>query len=103
MNSWFFICGTGPTEGFLEEKVYEIKNDDLQTAKLALVAHGEKKRWIIATEGIQVGQVSCHGELHGNIDLSYYVEWYVFTIPENDAVLLLNRWVSVKANFPFLQ
>ncbi|XP_022665680.1 39S ribosomal protein L2, mitochondrial-like [Varroa jacobsoni] len=54
---WVDFMRDGPTEGFLEEKVYEIKNDDLQTAKLALVAHGEKKRWIIATEGIQVGQI----------------------------------------------
>lgn len=58
IHEHLFNYVTGPENGFLEEKVYEIKNDDLETAKVALVANGERKRWIIATEGIEVGHVS---------------------------------------------
>ncbi|OQR74262.1 39S ribosomal protein L2 [Tropilaelaps mercedesae] len=54
---WVDFKRDGPESGFYEEKVYAVEKDDLQTAKVALVANGEKKRWIIATEGVEVGHV----------------------------------------------
>lgn len=44
----------GPEDGVLEERVYKIEDDGIQSSKVALVANGEKKRWIVATDGIQV-------------------------------------------------
>lgn len=40
-----------------EERVLKIKYDPLRSPKLALVADSERTRWIIATEGIQVGDI----------------------------------------------
>jgi len=58
-TKWVDHLRDGPeTPGeYFEEKVYELVDDHLYTAKLALVANGLKKRWIIATEGIQVGDI----------------------------------------------
>lgn len=40
-----------------EEEVLHIRYDPLHTPKIALVADSERKRWIFATEGIQVGDI----------------------------------------------
>lgn len=40
-----------------EERVLQLRYDPLRTPKLALVADSERKRWILATEGIQVGDI----------------------------------------------
>ncbi|KAI2809445.1 54S ribosomal protein L2 mitochondrial [Blomia tropicalis] len=40
-----------------EEKVYNIRYDPLRTTKLALVAGGDKMRWIMATEKMQIGDI----------------------------------------------
>lgn len=55
---WVDFVRTGPTSGPpFEEKVYEIIRDGMQTAFVALVANGVNKRWIIATEGVHVGDI----------------------------------------------
>lgn len=43
--------------GKLEERVYQVRYDPLRTARLALVASGERKRWLTATEGIKPGDI----------------------------------------------
>ncbi|KAM3606172.1 uncharacterized protein V6R79_011943 [Siganus canaliculatus] len=40
-----------------EEKVVEVRYDPCRSADIALVAGGNRKRWIIATENMQVGDV----------------------------------------------
>lgn len=40
-----------------EEKVVEVRYDPCRTADVALVAAGNRKRWIIATENMQVGSI----------------------------------------------
>lgn len=40
-----------------EEKVFNIRYDPLRSTKLALVAGGDKIRWIVASEKMQVGDV----------------------------------------------
>lgn len=41
----------------LEERVYQVRYDPLRTARLALVASGDHKRWLTATEGIKPGDI----------------------------------------------
>ncbi|CAG2175334.1 unnamed protein product, partial [Oppiella nova] len=41
----------------VEEKVFSVRYDPLRTSKLALVAGGEKVRWIIASETMQTGDI----------------------------------------------
>ena len=41
----------------LVERVLEIVHDMNRSAKLAMVAHGEHKRYIIATENMKVGDI----------------------------------------------
>jgi len=55
----------GPKEGQpLVEKVYEVRQDDFSTAHIALVASGNKKRWIVASNNIGVGDlIKTSGEL----------------------------------------
>lgn len=43
-------------QGF-EEKVLEVRYDPCRSADIALLAGGTRKRWIIATENMQTGQV----------------------------------------------
>uniref|UniRef100_A0A3Q2VBL5 Mitochondrial ribosomal protein L2 n=1 Tax=Haplochromis burtoni TaxID=8153 RepID=A0A3Q2VBL5_HAPBU len=40
-----------------EEKVVEVRYDPCRSADIALVAGGERKRWIIATENMQAGDI----------------------------------------------
>nr|XP_046257316.1 39S ribosomal protein L2, mitochondrial [Scatophagus argus]XP_046257317.1 39S ribosomal protein L2, mitochondrial [Scatophagus argus] len=40
-----------------EEKVVEVRYDPCRSADIALVAGGNRKRWIIATENMQVGDI----------------------------------------------
>uniref|UniRef100_A0A3Q3WGQ4 Large ribosomal subunit protein uL2 RNA-binding domain-containing protein n=1 Tax=Mola mola TaxID=94237 RepID=A0A3Q3WGQ4_MOLML len=40
-----------------EEKVVEVRYDPCRSADIALVAGGSRKRWIIATENMQVGDI----------------------------------------------
>jgi len=47
------ICA--PQEGVLTEKINKIINDPNRSARIALVASGEHKRYIIATENMQEG------------------------------------------------
>lgn len=41
----------------LEERVYQVRYDPLRSARLALVAAGDHKRWLTATEGIKPGDI----------------------------------------------
>ncbi|XP_003737540.1 39S ribosomal protein L2, mitochondrial [Galendromus occidentalis] len=54
---WVDFMRDGPEDGVFEEKVYKIEYDGIMTCKVALVANGEKKRWIVATEGVEVGSI----------------------------------------------
>jgi len=48
----------GPKSGEpLVEKVYEVIKDDWRTAHIALVASGNRKRWIIASAGMKPGDL----------------------------------------------
>ncbi|RXM32990.1 39S ribosomal protein L2, mitochondrial [Acipenser ruthenus] len=47
----------GKESEFFEEKVIEVRYDPCRSADIALVAGGSRKRWIIATENMQVGDV----------------------------------------------
>ena len=40
-----------------EERVLQLKYDPLRTPKLALVADSERKRWILATDKVEVGDI----------------------------------------------
>ncbi|KAJ0044131.1 hypothetical protein NL108_009982, partial [Boleophthalmus pectinirostris] len=40
-----------------EEKVVQVRYDPCRSADIALVAGGNRKRWIIATENMQVGNI----------------------------------------------
>ncbi|XP_069395168.1 large ribosomal subunit protein uL2m-like isoform X2 [Paralichthys olivaceus] len=40
-----------------EEKVVEVRYDSCRSADIAMVAGGNRKRWIVATENMQVGDV----------------------------------------------
>ncbi|KAH9413278.1 54S ribosomal protein L2 mitochondrial [Dermatophagoides pteronyssinus] len=40
-----------------EEKVFNIRYDPLRSTKLALVAGGDRVRWIVATEKMQIGDI----------------------------------------------
>ncbi|XP_043943848.1 39S ribosomal protein L2, mitochondrial [Protopterus annectens] len=44
------------TQAF-EEKVIEVRYDPCRSADIALVAGGNRKRWIIATENMQIGDI----------------------------------------------
>lgn len=48
---------TGKDTKPFEEKVVEVRYDPCRSADIALVAGGKRKRWIIATENMQVGDV----------------------------------------------
>lgn len=41
----------------LEEKVFKIIVDHVRSAHIALVASGDHKRWIIASENMKVGDI----------------------------------------------
>uniref|UniRef100_A0A5F8GIZ8 Mitochondrial ribosomal protein L2 n=1 Tax=Monodelphis domestica TaxID=13616 RepID=A0A5F8GIZ8_MONDO len=43
--------------GPFEEKVIDVRYDPCRSADIALVAGGNRKRWIIATENMQVGDI----------------------------------------------
>ncbi|XP_076357380.1 mitochondrial ribosomal protein L2 [Tachypleus tridentatus] len=48
----------GPTVGQpVEEKVFHVRYDPCRTAKIALVASGSNKRWILATDGVKTGDI----------------------------------------------
>uniref|UniRef100_UPI003AAFEC89 large ribosomal subunit protein uL2m n=1 Tax=Centroberyx gerrardi TaxID=166262 RepID=UPI003AAFEC89 len=47
----------GKEDQIFEEKVVEVRYDPCRSADIALVAGGNRKRWIIATESMQVGDI----------------------------------------------
>ncbi|KAJ8011886.1 hypothetical protein DPEC_G00062950 [Dallia pectoralis] len=47
----------GEEEKAFEEKVVQVRYDPCRSADIALVAGGSRKRWIIATENMQVGDL----------------------------------------------
>ncbi|XP_045566176.1 large ribosomal subunit protein uL2m [Salmo salar] len=47
----------GREEQTFEERVMEVRYDPCRSAEIALVAGGKRKRWIIATENMQVGDL----------------------------------------------
>lgn len=53
-----------------EEKVIEVRYDPCRSADIALVAGGSRKRWIIATENMQVGDVIKTSEHIGRMAVS---------------------------------
>ncbi|ESN97266.1 hypothetical protein HELRODRAFT_185933 [Helobdella robusta] len=48
---------TPQKDGLIVEKILEIRPDQNRTAHVALVASGEKKRYIVATENMKVGNL----------------------------------------------
>ena len=62
---WVDYKRVGPTSGSpLVEKVQRIQTDPHRTAHIALVASGNHKRYIIATENMKVGDlVKTHGDI----------------------------------------
>ncbi|XP_059061392.1 large ribosomal subunit protein uL2m [Achroia grisella] len=55
---WIDWLRDGPTEGPpQEEKVIQVMEDGCRTAHIALVAVGEKLKYILATENMKVGQI----------------------------------------------
>ncbi|XP_074532374.1 large ribosomal subunit protein uL2m [Halichoeres trimaculatus] len=48
---------TGKDAKPFEEKVVEVRYDPCRSADIALVAGGKRKRWIIATENMQAGDI----------------------------------------------
>ncbi|GIY94924.1 39S ribosomal protein L2, mitochondrial [Caerostris extrusa] len=55
---WVDYKREGPKDGsFLEELVVQVRYDPCRTARIALVANGDHKRWIVATDGIKVGDI----------------------------------------------
>ncbi|XP_028580714.2 large ribosomal subunit protein uL2m [Podarcis muralis] len=47
----------GQEPGFFEEKVVQVRYDPCRSADIALVAGGKRRRWIIATENMQAGDI----------------------------------------------
>ncbi|XP_020652518.3 large ribosomal subunit protein uL2m [Pogona vitticeps] len=47
----------GAETDFFEEKVIQVRYDPCRSAHIALVAGGKRKRWIIATENMQAGDI----------------------------------------------
>ncbi|XP_075782041.1 large ribosomal subunit protein uL2m [Pelodiscus sinensis] len=47
----------GAEEGPFEEKVIQVRYDPCRSADIALVAGGKRKRWIVATENMQPGDL----------------------------------------------
>lgn len=57
---WVDYKRIGPetvSETPLQERVYQVRYDPCRTARIALVANGDHKRWLIATEGTKVGDI----------------------------------------------
>ncbi|KAF8769936.1 39S ribosomal protein L2, mitochondrial-like [Argiope bruennichi] len=55
---WVDYKREGPADGsVLEERVMQVRYDPCRTAWIALVASGDHKRWIIATDGVKVGDI----------------------------------------------
>ncbi|XP_054721105.1 39S ribosomal protein L2, mitochondrial-like [Uloborus diversus] len=55
---WVDYKREGPEDGTtLEEKVFQVRYDPCRTARIALVASGDHKRWILASENMKVGDV----------------------------------------------
>ncbi|XP_064473347.1 large ribosomal subunit protein uL2m-like [Ornithodoros turicata] len=55
---WVDYKRVGPesaSETLLREKVYQVRYDPCRTARIALVANGDQKRWVIATQNIKPG------------------------------------------------
>lgn len=55
---WIDYKRTAPETGPpLQERVYQVRYDPCRTARLALVASGGTKRWLVASEGIKAGDI----------------------------------------------
>ncbi|GFT10192.1 39S ribosomal protein L2, mitochondrial [Nephila pilipes] len=55
---WVDFKREGPKDGsVLEELVVQVRYDPCRTARIALVASGDHKRWIIAAENTKVGDI----------------------------------------------
>lgn len=50
-------CEPGKEDQPIEEKVIEVRYDPCRSADIALVAGGSRKRWIIATENMEAGDL----------------------------------------------
>ncbi|XP_078011477.1 large ribosomal subunit protein uL2m isoform X3 [Phascolarctos cinereus] len=53
--------------GPFEEKVIDVRYDPCRSADIALVAGGNRKRWIIATENMQVGDILLNSDHIGRM------------------------------------
>ncbi|KAF6115091.1 mitochondrial ribosomal protein L2 [Phyllostomus discolor] len=53
--------------GPFEEKVILVRYDPCRSADIALVAGGSRKRWIIATENMQVGDIILNSDHIGRM------------------------------------
>lgn len=63
MKRWFRwvdfkrVCpDTGPRSA-IQERVYQVRYDPCRTARIALVAEGDRKRWVLATQNIKPGDI----------------------------------------------
>lgn len=55
---WVDYKRQAPASGApLEERVYQVRYDPCRTARIALVASGDSKRWLVATEGTKPGDI----------------------------------------------
>jgi len=64
------VESTGKDDQVFEEKVVEVRYDPCRSADIALVAGGEKKRWIIATENMQTGDIIKTSSVIGRMAVS---------------------------------
>ena len=71
---WIDNCRVGPKEGPpLVEKVLNLQYDPCQSAKIALVASGDKVRYIIATSSMKVGDlITTSGHIPRNASMYIY-------------------------------
>jgi len=60
----------GKDNQVFEEKVVEVRYDPCRSADIALVAGGQKKRWIIATENMQTGDIIKTSSVIGRMAVS---------------------------------
>ncbi|PRD30731.1 UNVERIFIED_CONTAM: Mrpl2 [Trichonephila clavipes] len=75
---WVDFKREGPKDGsVLEELVVQVRYDPCRSARIALVASGDHKRWIIAAENTKVGDIiktsSVIPRIPGNMDLKIII------------------------------
>ncbi|XP_038247430.1 39S ribosomal protein L2, mitochondrial-like [Dermochelys coriacea] len=71
MIDFQWLCyGPGAESGPYEEKVIQVQYDPCRWADIALVAGSKQKRWVIATENMQPGNLKTSGHISSRMALS---------------------------------